>query len=225
MLNVGDRNGSVGSAGYGTGLTADTAYEVVIVALSPNLDSIERASSPRLAVRTLPRTAPSSVSAVAVGPTSVKVTWVHDGDGVNEFRVQKKNSSGDWVLAKGGINRNTKVFTLTNQHTKLIPGRTYEFREVADYNAENKHSTPDSATLPDATGPRNVRVPAATIRRRGAIVEWDAPSPEWDIGSYRVEVRRVSNNNLVVSNGAGANLSFDITRLKAGVEYKVKIVA
>jgi hypothetical protein len=143
------------------------------------------------------------------------VSWSHDGEGVQEFRIRKETNSGDWTLAKDNISSTSRSFTLTNSHTKLVPGRDYKFTVVAVYAAEPKESTDEaSVTMPQATGPRNLAAPDNLLKREQLTVTWDAPDPAWDVNGYRADLYRTNDTSPWKSVNTGTTRSANFTGLE-----------
>lgn len=201
-------------------LKVQTDYRVKVVARNPDLDGLE-VHSGYIDVSTLSRTAPTNVNAKAEGPIQVGLTWSHNGAEPKEFRVQKKNVSGAWVTAKT-VSATTFSTKINNSHTRIVPGRSYEFRVIAVYNAENKISAADSVTMDEGTGPRNVSV--SNIRKKKVNISWQAPSPNWGHKAYRVEVRKL-NGSLAYKKGGISGTSHEASDLKANTEYKLIVFA
>ncbi|HND56398.1 MAG TPA: fibronectin type III domain-containing protein, partial [Pirellulaceae bacterium] len=208
-------------------LAADTAYQVRVAARNLDLDSLT-VWSDWMPVRTRAFVAPSATTATALGPTSVRVSFAHDGVGVKEFQIQKQNQAGDWVVHATGISPQVRSVDLSNGPTKLIPGVAYPFRVVAVYASTSVVGVASPAVrLPNATGPQNVQVPDSTIGRQKLTATWSAPSPAWDVADYRVELYRTGNlatpwKTIVVDKSV---TSATFTDLDINTSYRVRVLA
>ena len=136
------------------GLAPQTAYAYRVRAYDGAVYSPYSAQA--VATTLPPPLAPSGVTAVAVGSTSIKASWVDNSASEQGFKVERSADGGaTWaVVATLGAN------TVTWTSSSLSPSTTYQFRVRAyDGSVYSAYSnTATATTLPPPAAPSNLVV-------------------------------------------------------------------
>jgi len=85
--------------------------------------------------------APSNLTAIALSPTDIKLTWSDNSNDETEFYIQRQSSSGSW-MAVVNLPANTTTFT----HTERVENTSYTYRVLARKGTHNS-SWSNNATV------------------------------------------------------------------------------
>ena len=176
-----------------TGLQANTSYRFRVRAVDAagNLSPYSAIVTGRtLANDTTRPTAPTGLTATAVGPTGINVGWTASTDnvGVTGYRVERCQGGGCTNFAQIATPTAT-----TYGDTGLAPSTTYRYRVRAVDAAGNlsTYSTAATTTTPavlDTTPPTDPTGLTATAAGSSQVgLSWTASSDNVGVAGYRVE--------------------------------------
>ena len=197
-----------------TGLTTGTDYEFRVIATNANGDS-----TPSNVVSTAPAAppaAPSGVTVLPTGSTSVTVSWSDNSSDETGFDVEHRMGSNAWITMVAAANATTAAVT------GLMASASYEFR----VSARNLHgSAPSSAvslTMPPAAPSGLLATPASST---SVSLSWTDEST--DETSFAVQYR-ASTGTTWITFGAEAAADAEsgtVTGLTAGTSYDFRVLA
>jgi chitodextrinase len=214
------RNGSlVGTAGsptyLDTGLQPSTAYSYTVLAYDAAGNESAQSSPPAVATTLADTSAPSvptAVSAVALGPTEVRVTWTASTDniGVTGYRIFR---DGVAIGTSG---------TTSFQDYSATSGVSYSYT-VAAYDAASNESAQSSppavVTTPDNVPPSvPTNVSASTLSAIAIELTWTASTDNVGVAGYKI----FRNSQLVDTTD---NTSYTDTGLSPSTEYSYTVSA
>src|SRR2546426_6096373 len=179
---------------------------------------------------TIPPTAPSSLTALATGPTQVNLSWTASTDnvGVTGYLVQRCSGSGCTNFAQvASLPGNTTAYN----DTSVSPSTTYTYQIVAADAANNPSlpSNPASATTPAdtqaPTAPSNLA--AAVVSNTQINLSWTASTDNVGVTNYLIQRSTApgcSNFAQVGSTGSSATTYSD-TSASPSTSYTYQVIA
>ncbi len=215
-----------------TGLTASTSYNISIRAendIGRGDDGLFVPTVITTAALTAPA-APTGLTATAMGPTKIKLTWTapsdNGGAAITGYRIESRLRS---ETSFSTLVTDTKTTKTDTTHTGLAPS-TQRFYRVRAINSEGAGAASSSATAITAaptrpSAPRNLTATASG--RTTIILRWMAPADDGGspITYYRVGVstdQGSSWNTLADVRGA---TTYSHTGLSAGTRRDYRVVA
>ncbi len=179
---------------------------------------------------TTPPTAPSSLTALATGPTQVNLSWTGSTDniGVTGYSVQRCAGSGcanfATVTSVGGG-------TTAYNDTSVSPSTTYTYQIVASDAAGNPSSPSNPAS---ATTPADTQAPTAPANLAAAVVgntqinlSWTASMDNVGVTNYLIQRcagPACSSFAQVGSTGSVAT-TYNDTTVSASTSYTYQVIA
>ncbi len=168
------------------GLNVDTIYYYRLVASNIGGDSTAVSTSGR--THPNPPSAPSSLTAVATGQTSVLLTWQDNSDNESSFRIERRLASGGTFSLAGTVGADLEQFTDTSG---LIANTGYVYRVQAanDGGVSSFSNEANVTTLPNppaapsnllVTVPTNGSVAAAAAGSTSLVLTWQDNSNNED---------------------------------------------
>ncbi len=213
-----------------TGLTASTRYNIQVRARnSEGIGRFAAATQATTAALTAPA-APTGLTATAMGPTKIKLTWTaptdNGGAAITGYRIESRLRS---ETSFSTLVTDTKTTKTDTTHTGLAPS-TQRFYRVRAINSVGAGAASSSATAITAaatrpSAPRNLTATASG--RTTIILNWTAPADDGGspITYYRVGVstdQGSSWNTLADVRGA---TTYSHTGLSAGTRRDYRLVA
>jgi len=171
---------------------------------------------------TIPPTAPSSLTALATGPTQINLSWTASTDnvGVTGYLVQRCSGSGCTNFAQvASLPGNTTAYN----DTSVAPSTTYTYQIVAADAANNPSlpSNPASATTPADTQA------AAVVSNTQINLSWTASTDNVGVTNYLIQrctAPGCSNFAQVGSTGSSATTYSD-TSASPSTSYTYQVIA
>ena len=196
------------------GLTASTAYEFRVVALSA---AGESPSAP-LALTT-PPAPPSGLAASEAGPTSAALTWTDNSSDETGFLVEYRISRArTWTTYGTEAGANTTSITVSG----LESGTPYGFRVVARHNVNGLSSPSGEALLGELGGPVAPSAVMATARGSSRVgVSWTDNSS--DETGFLVERRRGADLWAAIAEAPPDATSAEVGPFLGGRTYELRV--
>ena len=179
---------------------------------------------------TIAPTAPSSLTALATGPTQVNLSWTASTDnvGVTGYFVQRCSGSGCTNFAQvASLPGNTTSYN----DTSVSPSTTYNYQIVATDAASNLSSPSNSAnatTQADTTPPTAPTNLAATVVSNTQInLTWTASTDNVGVTNYLVQRCAAPGCSNFAQIGAtgGPGTTYNDTSASASTSYTYQVIA
>ena len=215
-----------------TGLQAGTTYTYRVRASDavPNFSTYSNtAAATTPSPDTTPPTAPSNLTATAVGPAQINLSWTASTDNVavTGYQVERCQGSGCGNFALAG----SPTGTTFNDTTGLQAGTTYTYRVRASdavpnfstYSNTAAATTPSPDTTPP-TAPSNLT--ATAVGPAQINLSWTASTDNVAVTGYQVERCQGSGCGNFALAGSPTGTTFnDTTGLQAGTTYTYRVRA
>jgi titin len=219
-----------------TGLATGTAYTYKISAVNPigtSAASSEASATPKLdSTATAPGT-PTGVTATAVSPTRIDLSWTapsnNGGYPITGYKIQYRIGSDSYTDLVG----DTKSTATTFSHTGISAGKMYLYQvyAITSFATSAKPSTPEAfVSLPSAATAPDMPTGLAAIATSPTKIDlsWTAPSNKggYPVTGYKIEYKKGTGTYLsLVANTANTTTSYSHTGLATGTAYTYKISA
>jgi len=179
---------------------------------------------------TIPPTAPSSLTALATGPTQVNLSWTASTDnvGVTGYFVQRCSGSGCTNFSQvASLPGNTTAYN----DTSVAPSTTYNYQIVATDASGNPSlpSNPASATtLADTqapTAPSNLA--AAVVSNTQINLTWTASTDNVGVTNYLIQrcATPACSNFAQIGTTGGPGTAYSDTTVSASTSYTYQVIA
>ncbi len=196
------------------GLTASTAWEFRVVALSAAGDSPGATLT-----LTTPPAPPGGVAVSEAGPTSAALTWTDNSSDETGFVVEYRLfRSRSWTTYATEAAANATTITVAG----LASGETYGFRVYAKHGVNGLSSPSDEAVLGKIGGPAAPSAVMATARGSSrAGVSWTDNSS--DETGFVVEYRRGSDPWAAIAAAPANATSAEVGPFLGGRTYELRV--
>lgn len=179
---------------------------------------------------TIPPSAPSSLTALATGPTQINLAWTASTDnvGVTAYSVQRCSGSGCTNFSQVvSVPGNTTAYN----DTSVAPSTTYSYQIIASDAAGNPSlpSNPASATtLADTqapTAPTNLL--AMVVSNTQINLSWTASTDNVGVTNYLIQRCALPGCSNFAQIGAtgGPTTSYNDTSAAASTSYSYQVIA
>jgi uncharacterized membrane protein len=221
-----------------TGMTAGQVYVYRVYAITSfgqsekpsaettvNLKPTSSASAPG---------APPSLSATAVSPTQVNLSWSapsnNGGYQISGYKIEVKKGS----TAYSTLTANTGNSTTTYSHAGLVTGTTYSYKVYAINSIGTSTASPEASATPTVGSASSSPAPPAGLVATSASatqinLSWFAPSNNGGspITGYKIEYKLGSSGtySTLVANTANTAITYSHTGLTAGQAYVYRVSA
>jgi titin len=221
-----------------TGMTAGQVYVYRVYAITSfgqsekpsaettvNLKSASSASVPG---------APPSLSATAVSPTQVNLSWLapsnNGGYQISGYKIEVKKGS----TAYSTLIANTGNSTTTYSHAGLTTGTTYSYKVYAINSIGTGTASPEASATPTVGSTSSSPAPPTGLVATSASatqinLSWSAPSNNGGspITGYKIEYKIGSSGtySTLVANTVNTAVTYSHTGLTAGQTYTYRVSA
>ena len=183
-----------------------------------------------------PPSKPINLQAVATSPIQIDLTWdspASDGGAkIIGYRIDVKVNEGEFLTIVEDTGSSGRTYT----HTDRVPDTNYSYRvyainEVGLSPASNVVSeTPTLSSAPPSSGtisspPQNLE--AEMISLNQINLSWDIPALDGGstISGYKIEVKKNSDEFVVLSPNTGKSTSYSHTGLEQDATYTYRVYA
>lgn len=181
-----------------------------------------------------PPNPPTGLTAVAVSPTKINLSWntpaSNGSPAVTGYKIERKISTGTYsVLAA-----NTGNTTTTYYDTGLTTNTSYTYRVSAINSVGTSDPSNEASAMPTPTsGPTATKpyaptgLTASTISSTQIKLFWKPPSNNGGspITGYKIEYKNGTNTYLVLSSNVGNVTTYIQNGLKTGTTYTYRVSA
>lgn len=221
-----------------TGMTAGQVYVYRVYAITSfgqsekpstettvNLKPASSASSPG---------APPALSATAVSPTQVSLSWTapsnNGGYQISGYKIEVKKGSTAYSTLTASTGNNTTTYS----HGGLVTGTTYSYKIYAINSIGTSTASPEASATPTVASVSSPPAPptglAVTPASASQInLSWSAPSNNGGspITGYKIEYKLGSSGtySTLVANTANTAVTYSHTGLTAGQAYVYRVSA
>ena len=228
--------GSTSTTFSHTGLTTNQAYLYRVYAITSfgisEDPSLEAFAQPKSTSTLNAPSAPTSLSATAISPTQISLSWSaptnNGGAVITGYKIEVKSGSGSYTMVS-----NTQSTSTTYSHTGLTTGTTYTYKVSAINSAgagdasNEVSATPTSSSSSGVPGaPTNLA--ATAVSGTQINLSWSAPSNNggYPIIGYKIEYRIGSGSyTTLVSNTQSTSTTYSHTGLTSGQLYVYRVSA
>jgi titin len=177
--------------------------------------------------------APTGVSATAVSPTRINLSWVapsnNGGSAITSYKIEVKSGSGSFA----NLVSSTGNTTTTYSHTGLTTDTTYTYRVSAINSIGTSSSSSETSATPTSSStsgaPSAPTGLVATASSNAQInLSWAAPASDggYPITGYKIEYKIGSGTfTTLVANTASSTASYSHTGLTNGTTYAYRVSA
>ncbi|RJQ24382.1 fibronectin type III domain-containing protein [Candidatus Parcubacteria bacterium] len=229
--------GSTSTTFSHTGLTTNQAYLYRVYAITSfgtsEDPSPEAFAQPKSTSTLNTPSAPTNLSATAVSPTQISLSWTtpsnNGGAVITGYKIEVKSGSGSYTT----LVSNTQSTTTTYSHAGLATGTAYTYKVSAINSAgastasNESSATPTSSSSSGAPGaPTNLS--ATAVSGTQINLSWNAPSNNggYPITGYKIEYRIDSGSyTTLVSNTQSTTTTYSHTGLTSGQLYVYRVSA
>ena len=203
---------------------------------NPSAEAIAQPTSTSGSGNTAPNP-PSSLSATAVSPTQINLSWTAPsntgGTPIIGYKIERKSGTGSYSI----LITNTGNATTKASNTGLTTGTTYYYKVYAinaigtSNSTSESSATPTSTSAPPPTANTISGVPtslsATAVSTTQVYLTWTAPSNTGGtaITGYKIEVKSGSSSYSVLVANAGTTTSYSHTGLTTGTTYTYRVSA
>lgn len=217
-----------------TGLTAGQIYVYRVYAITsfgasanPSVETLLKMPS-----SANPPSAPTLLSATAISPTQVNLSWnapSNTGFQITGYKIDVKKSSASYTT----LVANTGNTTTTYHHTALVTGTTYSYKVYAINSIGPSPASPEASATPTASStsavPSSPTGLSATPASGTQInLSWSAPSNNGGsaITGYKIEYKVGSAAySVLVANTGNTATNYSHTLLTTGQTYVYRVSA
>ncbi len=220
-----------------TGVTAGQVYVYRVYTITSfgtsEKSSAEATAQPKTASSSSAPTAPSGLSATAVSPTQINLSWSapsnNGGYQITGYKIEVKKGSGSY----SALASNTGNATTTYSHAGLATGMTHSYKVYAINSIGTSAASPEASATPTTTSISSPPAPptglaATSISGTQINLSWSAPSNNGGsaITGYKIEYKTGSGSySVLVANTANTATIYSHTGLTAGQVYVYRISA
>lgn len=177
--------------------------------------------------------APPSLSATAVSPTQVNLSWSaptsNGGYQITGYKIEVKKGSTSYST----LTSNTGNSTTTYSHIGLTTGTTYSYRVYAINSIGTSTASPESSATPTTASASSPPSPptsltATSVSATQVNLSWSAPSNNGGavITGYKIEYKVGSTTySALVANTGNTATTYSHSGLTAGQSYTYRVSA
>src|SRR5574338_205451 len=229
--------GSAATTYSHTGVTAGQVYVYHVYAITSfgtsAKSSAEATAQPKSASSSSAPAAPSALTATAVSPTQVNLSWSapsnNGGYPVTGYKIEVKKGSAAYTTLTSSTGNSTTNYS----HTGLTTGTTYYYKVYAINSIGTSTASPEASTTPTTASVSSPPSPptgvsATSISGTQINVSWSAPSNNGGSPNtgYKIEYKVGSGSySTLVANTANTATIYSHTGLTTGQLYVYRISA
>jgi titin len=220
-----------------TGMTAGQVYVYRIYAITTFGQSEKPSSETTVTLKSASSSsapgAPPGLSATAVSPTQVNLSWSapsnNGGYSITGYKIEVKKGAASYST----LTASTGNSTTTYAHAGLVTGTTYSYKVYAINSIGTSTASPEASTTPTTTSISSSPAPptgliATSSSATQINLSWSAPS---NIGGapitgYKIEAKKGPGSyEVLVANTASTVTSYAHAGLTTGTQYYYRVYA
>jgi fibronectin type 3 domain-containing protein len=217
-----------------TGLTTNQVYVYKVSAITQfgtGLASSEAQAQPRSTSTVSPPSAPSSLSATAISPTQVHLSWTaptsNGGAPITGYKIEYKVGSGTYTVLVSSTGSTSTSYT----HGSLQTETSYSYKVSAINSAGASSTSNEASATPTSTS--SAGVPSAPLSLNAAAssptqinLTWSPPSNNggYPITGYKIEYKVGSGTYTVLEQNAQGT-TYSHTGVTSSQSYTYRVSA
>jgi titin len=221
-----------------TGMTAGQVYVYRIYAITTFGQSEKPSSETTVTLKSSSSSsapgAPPGLSATAVSPTQVNLSWSapsnNGGYPITGYKIEVKKGSASYSTLTASTGNSTTTYT----HAGLVTGTTYSYKVYAINSIGTSTASPEASTTPTTTSISSSPAPptgliATSSSATQINLSWSAPSNNGGspVTGYKIEYKLGASGtySTLVANTANTATTYSHTALSTGQSYVYRISA